>query len=300
MAARMSKAQMEQRDYELEIIRMEFMDKILEIAREAWESQRETWRQVSADSPGNLDTMENTALHEQSWWVEKQLEFISKLIDNFKNNSAFRQIVSINQPSMDEIDHGLQNEEFIGEFLNNPDLKKNRLIEGHGDIRFGSKVGFLSDLLNRCFRKKSNSYQPGEESLSSLSAIITQGLLFEMIFSFLSGSMKDYERSSLEISGQGRESVFRNIRHLNLFPLVATGVNNIYYAPTLTYFQKYFSCYYRCLTELLQVNVYDRIDNKENSSHKGGKSKGGGRDNKDDTLQKIGGKKTHKKRKTKK
>lgn len=287
----MSKAQMEQRDYEFEIIRMEFMDKILEIAREAWESQRETWRQVYADSPGNLDTMENTALHEQSWWVEKQLEFISKLIDNFKNNSAFRQIVSINQPSMDEIDHGLQNEEFIGEFLNNPDLKKNRLIEGDGGIRFGSKVGFLSDLLNRCFRK---------ESLDNLPAIITQGLLFEMIFSFLSGSMKDSERSSLEIRGQGRENVFRNIRYLNLFPLVATGVNNIYYAPTLTYFQKYFSCYYRCLTELLQVNVYDKIDNKENSSHKGGGGGGGGRDNKDDTLQKIGGKKTQKKRKTKK
>jgi len=57
----MSKAEMEQINYELEMIRIEFMDKISEIAGEVWELQRPTWQQHYSNSPGNLEIMEDIA-----------------------------------------------------------------------------------------------------------------------------------------------------------------------------------------------------------------------------------------------
>ena len=103
MAARMSTAEMEQRDYELEIIRMEFMDKISEIAREALESQKKLIVHTDTDFP----------LSNASDWVTNQSEFITKLINNWKGNELFRDLVGKKMNNLDTIDKNVNDLEFI-------------------------------------------------------------------------------------------------------------------------------------------------------------------------------------------
>ena len=258
----MSTAEMEQRDYELEIIRMEFMDKISEIAREALESQKKLIVHTDTDFP----------LSNASDWVTNQSEFITKLINNWKGNELFRDLVGKKMNNLDTIDKNVNDLEFIDTIMPSIGNAGTRIgFAGSHNGRVSdpnASYFYISETLNRCLRQIGNrQLTAGAENLPQ---DIRYSLIDDMINSFICNKMPHIGAA------------------VNLLPFIFIHGEGGPIKPSLTYFQKYFSCYCRCLTGLLQ---------SDSSSSSSSSSDRGGGDKKDNI---IGGKKTHKKRKTKK
>ena len=92
---------------------MEFMDGVSQIATEAWESQkpavleRPTGPMSEEQKKQHYQGIRDTVLVSQRWWVEKQSEFVSKLIADYKSNIFFRQIAKQNENDLNKINENL-------------------------------------------------------------------------------------------------------------------------------------------------------------------------------------------------
>lgn len=232
---------MEKRDYDLELIRMEFMDGVSQIATEAWESQkpavleRSTGPMSEEQKKQYYQGIHDTVLVSQRWWVEKQSEFVSKLIADYKSNIFFKQIAQNCENDLMTINENLKNQNFLTALL------KNRMLGPLSDNSLVSKHTILSDLVNRGFTLKDDTYRIGDKNISHT---LRGGLLEYLLTSFLSGDYGDNERNKHT----------HCLRYFSFLPmhLISGGVMtpNV---EDLTYFTKYFECYCKFITKLLKI-----------------------------------------------
>ena len=182
---------MEKRDYDLELIRMEFMDGVSQIATEAWESQktavleRSTGPMTEEQKKQYYQGIHDTVLVSQRWWVEKQTEFVSKLIADYKSNIFFRQIAQNNEKDLMTINENLKNQNFLTA------LFTNRMLITP-DNSLDAKYTILSGLVNRGFTLKDDNYRTGDKNMSHT---LRAGLIEYLLTSFLSGDYGDNEKN---------------------------------------------------------------------------------------------------------
>ena len=232
---------MEKRDYDLELIRMEFMDGVSQIATEAWESQKPAALEINLGQvteeqrKQHYKNMDDAVLIEQRWWVEKQSEFVSKLIADYKSNIFFRQIAQNSENDLMTINEILKNQNVLTAFL------KNEMLGRFSDNSLASKHTILSHLVNRCFTLKDDNYKTSTESMTY---IFIFSLLEYLLTSFVSGDYGDNERNKHT----------HCLRYFSFLPmhLISGGVMtpNV---EDLTYFTKYFECYCKFITKLLKI-----------------------------------------------
>ncbi len=255
----MLKAEMDQRDYELKLVQMEFMDGVSEIAREAWENQKSAVAEIPV---GGMTETQKKQHHEnineivlltQRWWIEKQYELVSKMIDDYKTNSFFRQIAKQNEKDLDTINENLKNIENMKKFFK--ELGKNKpQHQAIGNNTINDKFKVLGDMINRIFRDyKDDDYQPGEEYISSLPLTMRVGLMDDLLTSYLSG---DY-RYDEKINDKYIEKYVYRMQYFSFLPMKFLNGADIYPKIDLTYFKKYFECYCKFLTKLLKIEIGD-------------------------------------------
>ena len=243
---------MEKRDYDLELIRMEFMDGVSQIATEAWESQKTAVHEINLGPVTEEQRkhyhkeVDDMVLVSQRWWVEKQSEFVSKLIADYKSNIFFRQIAQNNEKDLMTINENLKNQNFLTA------LFTNRMLIRQGNT-LDAKYTILSDLVNRCFTLKDDNYRTGDKNISS---VLRQGLIDYLLTSFLSGDYGDNEKN---------KHTYR-LHFFTFLPIHLMSGNVMSpNAEDLTYFTKYFECYCKFITKLLRIkeriadkNVFDK------------------------------------------
>ena len=230
---------MEKRDYDLELIRMEFMDGVSQIATEAWESQktavleRSTGPMSEEQKKQYYQEIHDTVLVSQRWWVEKQSEFVSKLIADYKSNIFFRQIAQNCENDLMTINENLKNQNFLTA------LFKNRMLIS--DNSLAGKHTILSDLVNRCFTLKDDNYKAGDKYISHT---LRAGLLEYLLTSFVSGDYGDPEKNKHT----------HRLWNFSFLPMHLMSGNVMSpYVEDLTYFTKYFECYCKFITKLLKI-----------------------------------------------
>ena len=267
----MSKVKMNQRDYELELVRMEFVDGVSEIARDAWKSQ---WPIVFSVETGPMSELQkdnyyksiiDIALLAQRWWIDKQTEFVSKLIDNYKTNLFFRQIAEQNKKDLDIINEKLKDAEKMKNFL--IELKKNKphnqSISGN---KLDNKFQVLHDLLNRVFRDyKDNAYVAGDEYISSLPFQFKVGLLDDLLTAYLSGHYARNEKIDDKYLSKYQYNM--SLSYFSFLPMNFESGADINPQLDLTYFIPYFECYCNFITKLLEIDIDIETDHR---SKKGG------------------------------
>lgn len=252
-------AKMEQRNYDLELLRMDFMNEISEIATGAWEDQKSV---VAATPLGPMTETQKKQHHEnineivlltQRWWIEKQSELVSKMIDDYKTNSFFRQIAKQNEKDLDTINEKLKNEKEMKTLLKA--LKKNKpRHQAIGNNTINDKFKVLGDMINRVFRDyKDDDYQPGEESISSLPLTMRVGLFDDLLTSYLSG---DY-RSDEKISDKYIQKYEYRMQYFSFLPMTFLDGADNYPKIDLKYFTQYFEYYCKFLTNLLKIEIGD-------------------------------------------
>lgn len=268
----MSKVKMKERDYELELVRIEFVDGVSKIAISAWKSQ---WPIVQSVETGTMSELQkddyykliyNIALLTQRWWIDKQTEFISKLIDNYKTNLFFREIAQQNKNDLDIINEKLKDAEKMKKFL--IELKKNKpdqqSISGNKLI---NKFTVLHDLLNRVFRDyKDNAYVAGDEYRSNLPFQTKVGLLDDLLTAYLSGHYARNEKIDDKYLPE-KYQYNMSLSYFSFLPMNFESGADTNPQLDLTYFIPYFECYCNFITRLLEIDINIDIDNR---SKKGG------------------------------
>ena len=252
-------AKMEQRNYDLELLRMNFMNEISEIATGAWEIQKSAVAEIQL---GQMSETQKKQHHEnineivlltQRWWIEKQSELVSKMIDDYKTNSFFRQIAKQNENNLDTINENLKNIESMKKFLKELGKNKPRHQE-IGNNTINDKFKVLGDMINRVFRDyKDDDYHPGEESISSLPLTMRVGLIDDLLTSYLSG---DY-RYDEKISDKYIQKYEYRMQYFSFLPMKFSDGADINPKIDLTHFKKYFECYCKFLTNLLKIEIVD-------------------------------------------
>ena len=247
---------MEKRDYDLELIRMEFMDGISQIPTEAWESQKLAALEIhlgqvtEEQRKQHYKNMDDIVLLTQRWWVEKQNEFVSKLIGEYKSNIFFRQIAQNCENDLNKINENLKNAEKMTTLLN--ELIKNKQHAGIGNNKLAEKFNVLYDLLNRVFRDyKDTAYVAGEENQSSLQFSIKVGLLDDLLTAYLSGH---YARNENIVDKYLPEKYqyTMSLSYFSFLPMHFISGADTHPKLDLTYFTKYFECYCNFINKLLR------------------------------------------------
>jgi len=256
---------MEKRDYDLELIRMEFMDGISQIPTEAWESQKPAALEIPLGQVTEeqrkqyYKNMDDIVLLIQRWWVEKQSEFVSKLIGEYKSNIFFRQIAQNYENDLNKINENLKNAEKMTTLLN--ELIKNKPPQAaiESNSKLDNKFNVLYDLLNRVFRDyKDTAYVAGEEYISGLPFSIKAGLLDDLLTAYLSGH---YARNENIVDKYlpGKYQYNMSLSYLNFLPMHFISGADMNPKLDLTYFTKYFECYCKFINKLLRISSEPRV-----------------------------------------
>jgi hypothetical protein len=262
---------MEKRDYDLELIRMEFMDGVSQIATEAWESQKPAALEINLGQvteeqrKQRYKYMDDMVLLTQRWWVEKQSEFVSKLIADYKSNIFFRQIAQNCENDLYKINENLKNAEKMTTLSNGLIKNKPHQAAITPDSKLDNKFNVLYDLLNRVFRDyKDTAYVAGEEYISGFAFSIKVGLLDDLLTAYLSGH---YARSENIIDKYlpGKYKYNMSFSYFSFLPMHFISGADTHPKLDLTYFTKYFECYCKFITKLLRIkeriadkNVFDK------------------------------------------
>jgi hypothetical protein len=243
---------MEKRDYNLELIRIEFMDGISQIPTEAWESQKPAALEISLGQvteeqrKQHYKNMDDIVLLTQRWWVEKQSEFVSKLIADYKSNIFFRQIAQNSEKDLNTINQNLKNQNFLTAIFTN----KIVLI---GNNKLDDKFRVLSDLVNRCFTLKDDTYKVEDENIS---LVLRVGLLDDLLTSYLSGDYGYSEKIDDKFISKYQYKMINS--YFSFLPMHFITGADMNPKLDLTYFTKYFECYCKFINKLLRISSEPR------------------------------------------
>jgi hypothetical protein len=254
----MQKVNIEQQDYNLNLVRIEFMNCVSEIASDAWkfkydDAHGQPTGPMSDKQKEQYHTMtDDIALVTQRWWIDKQTEFISKLIDNYKNNIFFRQLAKHNEKDLDEINEKLKNADGMKRFL--LDIHKYKpSSQSIGNNKIENKFNVLNDLLNRVFLNYNyEEYVAGKEILSSLPFPIRTGLLDDLLTSYLSGDYAFNEKGDYDKNIPKHQYT---MRYFSFLPMRFESGADTHPKLDLQFFIRYFECYCKVITSLLKIDV---------------------------------------------
>jgi hypothetical protein len=254
-------------NFAFDTIKKRYLDCVSQIIDDAWNNYLR----------GQDNLLQLSYINIKVEYIHNHNEFLNKLIDNYKFNRTYRELLVDGLVFLNTINERLQNQEFIQTLktlqghLAEIGYKDHRLNR-RGGLVFMTKqcvINLLYAFLLQCYTGQNTRifneapFQRNEELCNHIGITPTDNRLrydnrfrYDLLENFIKNMLYSYTYyyfGSIPENVYCPESGHRTYPFINILPMPESQMFP-YVNPDLQFFQRYFQCYLNALTALSQIN----------------------------------------------